>query len=33
MLAINHRLGFKPYFAGTNWQAEPERVKLALAGR
>lgn len=33
MLAINHRLGFKPYFAGTKWQVEPELVKLALVGR
>jgi mycothiol synthase len=33
MLSINHRLGFKPYFAGTNWQAEPGLVKRPLVGR
>ncbi len=32
MLAINHRLGFKPYIACATWQAEPDSVKLALVG-
>jgi mycothiol synthase len=33
MLAINHRLGFKPYIACSTWQTEPDSVKLVLAGR
>ncbi len=33
MLAINHRLGFKPYFGGTNWQAGPEQLKHSIRAR
>jgi mycothiol synthase len=33
MLAINQRLGFRPYLASTNWQAEPDRVKVLPAER
>lgn len=33
MLDINHRLGFKPYIAGTGWQADLEQVKERLAAR
>ena len=30
MLAINHTLGFKPYFAITQWQVEVEKIKNYL---
>ncbi len=32
MLAINHRLGFKPYIAETVWQLGVDRVERFLAG-
>jgi hypothetical protein len=30
MLAINHDLGFKPYFSWADWQIETEQLKRYL---